>query len=212
MSGAVELERVKAGRRERLAPRGGHARGVKKTKPDHPCVLPAGRFWIQEAAYLQKVFATLAVATDRAGDAEPLLETSLTYSIAADVLERIDLEVPADDDVPEPYVHLMALPAFELDALWSTLNAVRQADAAEREAAHVRRILQDYGSHGLYPAKTLSDMAADLERVLAVLSLDTPESRTVAAALALGQEPDATVFEAYKSLESSWKAVGAIRA
>ncbi|MFB7049741.1 hypothetical protein ACFCX7_26850 [Streptomyces microflavus] len=55
---------------------------------------------------------------------------------------------------------------------------------------------------------TVERCVADLERVLAVLTLDTPAVRTLAIALALGAPRDATVHQAYDEVEAAWAPAG----
>ncbi|MFF9002161.1 hypothetical protein ACF1GW_22645 [Streptomyces achromogenes] len=73
-----------------------------------------------------------------------------------------------------------AVPArMELDYLWQDLAAFRRAQAGEPEAADLRELL-DSVEEGL--DRTVEQVTEDVQRVAAMLMLDIPAVRTLAAA------------------------------
>ncbi|WP_436998900.1 hypothetical protein [Streptomyces sp. enrichment culture] len=163
-----------------------------------------------EEGVLRTVAAAAAVATDRfAGDRFVL--SAATFEGAAAVIGRLADE-EAEPAGGEDVIAVLLLPAWELEYLWQVLTTFHRARAGEPEAADLRELLQDLG-HG--HDRTLEQITEDLLRVVAVLTLDTPAVRTLAAAAArtlglrAGDPPDAAaVPAALEEVRAAWHAVG----
>ena len=102
----------------------------------------------------------------------------------------------------------MALPAFQLEALWQVLDVLRRARDADTDADQVLDPVRDYATRCLLPPRSINDVVTDMERILAVLSLDTPAVRTVATTLLLEREHDAGFRSARDELLDTWRAAG----
>ncbi|MFF9585256.1 hypothetical protein [Streptomyces achromogenes] len=109
-----------------------------------------------------------------------------------------------------------AVPArMELDYLWQDLAAFRRAQAGEPEAADLRELLGSV-EEGL--DRTVEQVTKDVQRVAAMLMLDIPAVRTLAAAAlhspglpsgAPGPPPDAAALrEALDQVRAGWAAAG----
>ncbi|MFH8591473.1 hypothetical protein [Streptomyces rimosus] len=181
---------------------------MTKRRADHPCVLPGDPAWIDDARYVQEILDCLAAAAAAAhdyGDPEEYVLPHLPYQVAADTLGRIR------SDMPPPHrdgVFLMALPAFELETLWEVLGVLRRARDADDEAAEVYDLTRDYAMRCFTPPRGVDDVVTDLERILAVLSLDIPAVRTVATTLLLEGEHDDAFSAARDALYAAWRAAG----
>ncbi len=186
----------------------GHGKRVKKCRADHPCVLPGDPAWIDEARYVQEILDCLAAAAAVAhdyGDPEEYVLPHLPFQVAADTLGRIRC------DMPPPHrdaVFLMALPAFELETLWEVLGVLRRAWDADDAAAEVFDLARDYAMRCFTPPRGVDEVVADLERILAVLSLDIPAVHTVATTLLLEGERDDAFRSARDELFTAWRAAG----
>ncbi|MFD4833582.1 hypothetical protein ACFWPV_27590 [Streptomyces uncialis] len=159
---------------------------TKRQRPDRVCVLPGDPAWIGAASYLEDTFRLLGraaeVAEDR-GDADRYVLTGLTYRIAECAIGRIKDEV-LTPEAGRPAVHLLTVPAFELDALWKVLEVLRRAGDGEENAVGVLELIESFGQC-FSPSRTAAAFITDLERVLAVLTLDIPAGRDLTAALVL---------------------------
>lgn len=187
--------------------------------PDRPCVLPGDPSWLHEVRYLEeKVLRVVAAAANAA--AVRFEEDRFVLSVgvlegAASVIGRLaaEMEEPADDE--REGIRVLFLPGWELDYLWEVLAAFQRAQAGEPEAADLRELLDGIGEG---QGRTVEQITGDVQRVAAMLMLDTPAVRTLAAAalhsLGLpsgnpGPPPDAAaVHEAVEQVRAGWAAAG----
>jgi hypothetical protein len=102
----------------------------------------------------------------------------------------------------------MALPAFQLEALWQVLGVLRRARDADGDADQVLDLVRDYAMRCFLPPRSVDDVVTGMERVLAVLSLGIPTVRTVATTLLLEGERDVEFRSARDELLDAWRAVG----
>lgn len=110
---------------------------------------------------------------------------------------------------------MLFLPGWELDYLWQVLAVFRRAQAGGPEAADLGELLHDLG-YGL--DRIVGQITEDLQRVAAMLMLDMPAVRTLAAAVVrtlglsfghAGPPPDGdAVREALEQVRAGWAAVG----
>ncbi|MFF5475585.1 hypothetical protein [Streptomyces achromogenes] len=136
---------------------------------------------------------------------------------AARVIGRLaaEMEEPANDEREGEAVRVLFLPGWELDYLWQVLAAFRRAQAGEPEAADLRELLDGIGE-GL--DRTVKQITEDVQRVAAMLMLDIPAVRTLAAAALHspglpsdnpGPPPDAAALqEAVEQVRAGWAAAG----
>lgn len=182
----------------------GHTAEVtKRQQPDRVCVLPSDPSWIQEAGYLEESLGLLgraAEVTEAGDDGHRYVLPGLTYRIAERALGRITDEVREGG---RPTLHLIVVEAFGLDALWEVLGVLRRARDGEEAAAEVAGLLED-----LSPSRTTAAFVADLEKVLAVLTLDIPAGRSIATAFVQEYMPGFDFDAAYEQLATAWKAAG----
>lgn len=165
---------------------------------------------MENARHLEDAFDLLGRAAEAAedrGETDLYVLPGLVYRIAEDAIGRISAEV-LDPEAARPAVSLLVLPAFELDALWKVLAVLRRARAGDQGAAEVLGLVQDYGEHCCSPPRTADTFVVDLEKVLTVLTLDIPASRSVASAFALDRAPGFACHTAYEQLAAVWKAAG----
>ncbi|MFD5730345.1 hypothetical protein ACFWMT_30115 [Streptomyces sp. NPDC058368] len=178
----------------------------QKQRPDRTCVLPGDPAWIETAAYLAEVFALLGRGSEIAEDeydAGRYVLPALTYRIAEHAIRRLKDEFPGPE-AARPTICLDVVPGFELDALWQVQSVLRRT--RDGEETEVLELLDPFLDSFPRPA-TAATLTADLETVLAVLTLDIPAGRDMAAALALGT-PEFDFETAYKQLVTAWKAAG----
>uniref|UniRef100_UPI003F498A3E hypothetical protein n=1 Tax=Streptomyces achromogenes TaxID=67255 RepID=UPI003F498A3E len=187
--------------------------------PDRPCILPADPAWLHEVRYLEEkvlrvVAAAASVAAFRFDEDRYVLSVGVLEG-AACVIGRLaaEMEEPADDE--REGIRVLFLPGWELDYLWQVLAAFRRAQAGEPEAADLRELLDGIGEG---QGRTVEQITEDVQRVAAMLMLDTPAVHTLAAAalhtLGLpsghtGPPPDpAAVREAVEQVRAGWAAAG----
>ncbi|MGQ4486050.1 hypothetical protein ACN6LM_002408 [Streptomyces sp. SAS_281] len=178
----------------------------QKQQPDRTCVLPGDPSWIEAAAYLAEVFALLgrgSEITEAEYDAVRYGLPSLTYRIAGHAVRRLKADVPGPQ-ATRATVCLDIVPEFELDALWHVQSVLRRA--RDGEDTEVLDLLDPFLDS--FPQRpSIATLTADLETVLAVLTLDIPAGRDMATALALGA-PDFDYDTAYTHLVTAWTAAG----
>lgn len=182
---------------------------AKRQQSDRVCVLPGDPTWIETAGYLEDAFDLLGGATEVAEErdhADRFVLTGITYRIAEGMIGRIKADILAPD-AWRTTVRLMVIPAFELDALWAVLEVLRRARDGEAGAAEVQQLLDGFGEC-LSPSRTAAAFTADLEMALAVLTLDIPAGRDLAAAFALDQAPGFDFDAAYAQLAAAWRNAG----
>ncbi|MFJ8769874.1 hypothetical protein [Streptomyces clavifer] len=107
---------------------------------------------------------------------------------------------------PEGRLYLLALPAWELEHLWKVLQVLHRVRPGDPETGELYELLKDLERGPL--TCTIDQCVADLQRVVAVLTLDTPAVRALATALALGAPRDAAAHQAYNEVEAAWAAAG----
>ncbi|MFF7023079.1 hypothetical protein ACFY97_19000 [Streptomyces klenkii] len=173
--------------------------------PDRPCVLPSDPSWIQDVRYLDgNVLATIADVASASEGGLYVLPAD-TYQAAAGLIGGLAAKLPTTAD---DRLYGLALPEWELEALWDVLLAFRRADAGEPETAALRELIEDLGAHCCEPARTVGELTWDLGRVAAVLMLDIPAVKTVATALALDAPRDEAFRQAYEQISAAWRAAG----
>ncbi|MFD7497157.1 hypothetical protein ACFV8T_33140 [Streptomyces sp. NPDC059832] len=121
------------------------------------------------------------------------------YRAAADAVNNLAAALPrlpapvgspsAGSQGTSDTVFLRAVPAWETDALWQVHVALRCARDGEPDAAALGDLLREVGED-CPPPQTADDIVDRLNRVLAVLLLDTSAVRTFATALALNTPQD----------------------
>ncbi|MGW4380915.1 hypothetical protein [Kitasatospora sp. NPDC004531] len=130
-----------------------------------------------------------------------------TYRTAGLVVETLAEAVPGDGR--EGQVVLCTLPAWKLEALWDVLLVLRRTVAGDPDTDVVREALEVVlGTHIFTSARTVELVAADLEKVVAVLMLDLPAVKVVATAVVLGEERGEAVVDAYRQLTAAWTEAG----
>ncbi|MEU5431568.1 hypothetical protein AB0H73_39030 [Streptomyces olivoreticuli] len=171
-------------------------------------MLPGDSAWINDARYVQDILASLAAAAAVAhdyGHPETYVLPHLPFQVAADTIGQISSDMPpARHDA----VFLMPLPAFRLEALWQVLGVLRRARDADEDAAEVLDLVRDYAMRCFRPPRRVDDVVTDMERILAVLSLDIPAVHTVATTLLLKAERDDDFRSARDDLFAAWRAAG----
>lgn len=178
-------------------------------------MVPGDAAWLDGVRYLEEgvlrtVAAAAAVAVDRFEEDRFVLSAA-TFEGAAAVIGRL-VDEAAEAVGGEEAVVVLLLPVWELEYLWQVLTAFHRARAGEPGAADLRELLQDLGyGHD----RTVEQVIEDLQRVVAVLTLDTPAVRTLAAAavrtlgLPGGAAPDAAaVRAALEEVRAAWAAAG----
>ncbi|MGW4697977.1 hypothetical protein ACWEO1_37005 [Kitasatospora cineracea] len=172
-------------------------------------VLPAGPDWALSARHLMEVVRTTAGIAYRVGAAfgvpALVLDTAADALIA--VVEALDTENP-----PAPDYRLLALPAFRLAALHETRGALHRALAGDDGAEHLLdtlELLTDPNGFGiLVPGLTPAGALRDLDRILAVLDLDLPAARMLAATHLAGRPHTPAARTALTQIASAWRAIG----
>ncbi|MFE4356080.1 hypothetical protein [Kitasatospora sp. NPDC056800] len=129
-----------------------------------------------------------------------------TYRTAAMTITALADAVPEDGSAGQ--VVLYALPAWKLEALWDVLLVLRRTAAGDPDTDVVRELLEDLGGALFTPPRTVQRFTADLEKVVAVLTLDLPAVKVVATAVVLDAERDEAVVEAYRRITTAWTAAG----
>ncbi|MEU3953592.1 hypothetical protein AB0F45_14930 [Streptomyces achromogenes] len=165
---------------------------------------------------LRVVAAAANVAAFRFDAARYVLSVGVLEG-AASVIGRLaaEMDEPADSEREGEGFRVLFLPGWELDYLWQVLATFRRAQAGEPEAADLRELLDGIGEG---QGRTVEQITEDLQRVAAMLMLDIPAVRTLAAAalhsLGLpsghpGPPPDAAaVREALEQVRAGWAAAG----
>ncbi|MFI9630524.1 hypothetical protein [Streptomyces sp. NPDC052042] len=181
---------------------------MAKQRADSPCVLPGDPAWIHDARYVQDILASLAAAAAVAhdyGDPEKYVLPHLPFQVAADTIGQIRSDLPpARHDT----VYLMALPAFQLEALWQVLGVLQRARDADEDATEVLDLVRDYAMRCCLPPRRVDDVVSDMERILAILSLDIPAVHKVSTTLLLEGERDDAFRSARDELFAAWRAAG----
>lgn len=171
-------------------------------------MLPGESTWIHDTLGVQEILTSLAAAAAVAhdyGDPEKYVLPHLPYQVAADTIGQIRSDMPP---ARRGAIYLMALPAFQLESLWQVLGVLRRARDADGDAEEILDLVRDYAMRCFLPPRCVDDVIADMERVLAVLSLDIPAVHTVATTLLLKGEHDDNFHAARDNLFAAWRAAG----
>lgn len=186
--------------------------------PDHPCVLPEDSSWIRSVRKVGELIDLLGSAAavrerdaahgERLADAEDYILPSTTYQTVAELIVDIDRTVLDPDPGEDRQVYLVALPHFKLEAFWAVLAVLKRARDRDPGTEKIAEMVSDY-SEGCFerPQKDWG-FIPDLERMLAVLTLDIPAVRHLAATLVLNGDRDSGIREAYAQLADAWEAHG----
>ncbi|MFB1046803.1 hypothetical protein [Streptomyces chrestomyceticus] len=95
-----------------------------------------------------------------------------------------------------------------MDLATEVLGVLRRARDADDAAAEVHALVRDYAMRCFLPPRGIDEVVADLERILAVLSLNIPAVHTVATTLLLKGEHDDAFRCARDDLFAAWRAAG----
>ncbi|MER7850575.1 hypothetical protein ABTZ03_42350 [Kitasatospora sp. NPDC096077] len=153
-----------------------------------PRILPGNPAWIQRAVYLSEVLSLTAAAARVRPSEYPL--PALTLETAGTVIGEIAAGLTTTAEDTEPPAVLYVLPAWALKALQDVLAALHAAAGGGNgeEMSGLPSTLALLGESLDYPrGRTPSEMAADLEPVVAVLALDGPAVRAAVTDLALNR-------------------------
>ncbi|MER5890434.1 hypothetical protein ABT160_41960 [Streptomyces sp. NPDC001941] len=174
-------------------------------------VLPGDPGWLHRVAYLdEKVLGLAAGAAYVRGDDVYGLP-ALTFDTAAGLIGRLTADLTTATPTTlgtGTGMFLAALPAWELDTLWQTHALLRRAADREPDTEELAELLDLLGQSLFDTPHTIEDFTADLEHLLAILTLDTPAVRMVATALTLGHAIDARVRHASGQIQDCWKGTG----
>jgi len=186
--------------------------------PDHPCVLPEDPSWIRpvrKVGELIDLLGSLAAVRERdaehgqqLAEAEDYILPSATYLTVAELIEAIDHTVLDPKPGEEKQVYLIALPHFKLEAVWAVLTVLKRARDRDPGTEKLAETVTDYSEGCFERPQRDWGFIPDLERVLAVLTLDIPAVRHLAATLALDGDRDSGFREAYTQLADAWQAQG----
>ncbi|MFJ4276132.1 hypothetical protein ACIP29_36950 [Streptomyces coelicoflavus] len=187
--------------------------------PDRQCVLPGDSSWMGGVRYLEdgvlRVIARAAGLAAERFDEDRFVLAAAVFDGAAAVVGRLAGEMGEPAGGEDETIMVLALPAWELDYLWQVLTVFRRALAGEPGTADLRELLDDLAD-GF--DRTPGQITEDLQRLAAMLTLDTPAVRTLAAAAVrslglrsghTGPLPDtAAVREALEQVRAGWAAAG----
>ena len=172
--------------------------------------MPGDPAWIENARPVQELLELLTALAAVAEDPDAYVLHHVPYQVAAETIGDIRADLPDRPSGRGLGVYLLALPGFRLDALWQVLAVLRRAQDRDPDADRILAFAEDYGGHAFHPPRKVGDFIADLERVLAVLTLDIPAVASVATTLILSRERDADFASACAQLHAAWKAAGAV--
>ncbi|WP_406192070.1 hypothetical protein OH807_00230 [Kitasatospora sp. NBC_01560] len=148
----------------------------------------------------------VAVAANAYRDDDRYLLTADTYRTAALVVETLAESVPENGGAGQ--VVLYTVPAWKLEALWDVLLVLRRTVAGDPGTDVVRELLELLCAGMVTPARRVERIAADLEKVVAVLMLQLPAVAVVATAAVLGEERGEAVLDAYRRITAAWTEAG----
>lgn len=134
---------------------------------------------LDEPEGVLRVIARAAAVASARFDGDRFVLSVGVLEGAASVIGRLAAETEELADGEGETVRVLFLSGWELDYLWQVLAVFRRAQAGEPEAADLRELLHDLG-YGL--DRTVEQITEDLQRVAAMLMLDIPAVRTLAAA------------------------------
>ncbi|MGW4698726.1 hypothetical protein ACWEO1_40930, partial [Kitasatospora cineracea] len=136
---------------------------------------------------------------------------ALVLDTAADALAAV-VEALEAENPPDTGYQLLALPAFRLAALHETRGALHRAldgdDGAEDLLRTLEMLTDPDGCGILVPGLTPAGALRDLDRILAVLDLDLPAARMLAAAHLAGRPRTPAARTALAQVAAAWRAIG----
>jgi hypothetical protein len=147
----------------------------------------------------------VAVAAETAGtcgDPGRYLLSAATFHGVAAMIGRLAAHQPPADAA----CCLLLVPAWETSYLWDVLVAVRRSLGGDPETAELADMLGFLSNSPIDPPRTLADIAADLEKVAAVLLLDIAAVRFLTTELVLQKRPDAATRDAFQEIRAAWQA------
>ncbi|GAB2631292.1 hypothetical protein GCM10027168_73340 [Streptomyces capparidis] len=198
---AVSVVRVRSGREA-----GGH--DEDRTGPA-VCAPRRSGAWAKDAGYLADrvlfMLASAAEAAEAEGE-DRLVLPAVTYHQAGHLLARLAAAPPENPTTTDGWLYLLTLPAWEMEALWEVLTALRRARDGEPGTEELRDLADHLGASFCDPERSLAGIGDDLRRVAAVLTLDTPAVTTLATAMALRAPLDGAARQAYRHITAAWRA------
>lgn len=180
------------------------------------CVLPDDKDWLHDLRTLgDRLLDHLAAAA--ALDDDPWDLPEGPYADAATACERLISMLPAragtgldvllsPTGTPQPTVHAQAVAAGDLDALWEVLTRLHRALEDEPGTEGLLELVGQAGAEWGDPPRSPRGLVAQLERVVAVLELDTFAVRTLAVVMTAGEVKtlDETGQTAYAAVTAAW--------
>ncbi|MFE2493256.1 hypothetical protein ACFXKS_02015 [Streptomyces scopuliridis] len=183
------------------------------------CVLPDDKDWLRDLRTVgDRLLDHLAAAA--ALDDDPWELPAAPYAEAATACDRVVSLLPAragggleplfsPTGLPQPTVHALAMESVDLDALWEVLTRLHRALDDEPGTEGLLDLVGHAGAEWADPPRSPRCLISQLERVLAVLELDTFAVRTLAVVMTDGQAGktralDETGQTAYEAVTAAW--------
>ncbi|MER8073473.1 hypothetical protein ABTZ59_35090 [Streptomyces sp. NPDC094034] len=180
------------------------------------CVLPDDKGWLRDLRTVgDRLLDHLAAAA--ALDDDPWELPGAPYAEAATACDRVVSRLPAragsglepllsPAGTPQPTVHALAVDSGDLDALWEVLTRLHRALDGEPGTEGLLDLVGQAGAEWGDPPRSPRSLISQLERVVAVLELDTFAARTLAVVMADGttRTLDETGQTAYEAVTAAW--------
>ncbi|MEV8391747.1 MULTISPECIES: hypothetical protein [unclassified Streptomyces] len=180
------------------------------------CVLPDDKGWLRDLRTVgDRLLDHLAAAA--ALDDEPWELPAAPYAEAATACDRVVAMLPeragsglepllSPTGTPQPTVHALAVDSGDLDALWEVLTRLHRALDNEPGTEGLLDLVGQAGAEWGDPPRSPRCLISQLERVVAVLELDTFAVRTLAVVMADGtaRTLDETGQTAYEAVTAAW--------
>ncbi|MCL7375278.1 hypothetical protein [Streptomyces sp. 35G-GA-8] len=180
------------------------------------CVLPDDKGWLRDLRTVgDRLLDHLSAAA--ALDDDPWELPAAPYAEAATACDRVVSMLPehagsglepllSPTGTPQPTVHALAVDSGDLDALWEVLTRLHRALDNEPGTEGLLDLVGQAGAEWGDPPRSPRCLISQLERVVAVLELDTFAVRTLAVVMADGTERtlDETGQTAYEAVTASW--------
>ncbi|MFD7285505.1 hypothetical protein [Streptomyces sp. NPDC059863] len=180
------------------------------------CVLPDDKGWLRDLRTVgDRLLDHLAAAA--ALDDEPWELPAAPYAEAATACDRVVSMLPeragsglepllSPTGTPQPTVHALAVDSGDLDALWEVLTRLHRALDSEPGTEGLLDLVGQAGAEWGDPPRSPRCLISQLERVVAVLELDTFAVRTLAVVMADGtaRTLDETGQTAYEAVTAAW--------
>ncbi|MEV6424302.1 hypothetical protein [Streptomyces sp. NPDC051662] len=191
--------------------------GARTLRPGRRwCVLPDDKDWLCDLRTVgDRLLDHLAAAA--ALDDDPWELPAAPYAEAATACDRVVSMLPAragsglepllsPTGTPQPTVHALAVDSGDLDALWEVLTRLHRALDDEPGTEGLLELVGQAGAEWGDPPRSPRGLISQLERVVAVLELDTFAVRTLAVVMADGtaRTLDETGQTAYESVTAAW--------